>query len=131
MSMSSSGSVSETGSGMERVGMTLTCGLPCSLFRKVSLYLIGKWGHSCLSLAVDRVDCPLVLCVSDSEPELLHADKLESCVQMVDVGEEVSDGEVLWSSVVICVLPFKEIICLSNFFKHKSARGRSPEMGLN
>ena len=56
MSMSSSSSESDSGNGMERVGINLTCGLPCSLLTKNSLYLMGKWGHSCLSLAVDSVE---------------------------------------------------------------------------
>ena len=56
MSLSSSSSKSDSGNGMERVGITLTCGLLCSLFRKVSLYLMGKCSCSCLSLAVDNVD---------------------------------------------------------------------------
>ena len=53
---SSSSSELDSGNGMERVGITLTFGLPFSLFRKVSLYHMGKWGHSCLLLAVDSVD---------------------------------------------------------------------------
>ena len=39
--------------------MTATCGLPFSFFRKVSLYLIGRHGHSWQSLAVDSSEVVL------------------------------------------------------------------------
>ena len=56
-------------------------------------------------------------------------EELGLCVELYLVGEE--GGVVLWSSAVICEVPFKEARCVSNLFKHNSACGRGPEMGLN
>ena len=59
MSISSSSSVSDGGSGMDRLFMVATCGLPLSFFRNASLYLIGSLGHSCQSVTVDAVKAML------------------------------------------------------------------------
>ena len=89
------------------------------------------WGCSCLSLTVDSVNCLFVLSASDSESEVLGEEEHGLCVEMVVVGKEGSNGVVLWCSVVICEVPFKETRCASNLFKHNSACGIGPEMGLN
>ena len=72
-----------------------------------------------------------MLTVSDSESEVLSEEELGSCVEMVDVGEEGSSVVVLWSLVVVCEVPLRETRCASNLFKHMSACGGDPEMGLN
>ena len=53
--MSSSSSVSDGGSGMDKLFRVVTCSLPLSFFKKASLYLIGNLGCSHWSLAVDAV----------------------------------------------------------------------------
>ena len=136
--MSSSLSELDSGSGMESVGMIFTWGLPCSLWKNVSFYHMGKQGDSCLLLAVDITDWPLVLSVSadyllvstasDSESE---SKELGLCNEDVIVGDDSSEGAVSWWSDVICGLPFKEIRCANNLFKHIPAIGRGPEMGLD
>ena len=40
--MSSSSSVSDKGSGMDKLFRVVTCGLPFSFFKKALLYLIGS-----------------------------------------------------------------------------------------
>ena len=119
--ISSSTSDPDDRSGMEMLFITLTYGCPCNLFRKVSLYLIGMWGHSCLLLAEETVDWPLVLSGSESEivPEegevsvepLVVGDK---GVELVVVGDEGSEGRGLWSSALCWRTQFKETRCMSN-----------------
>ena len=67
--MSSSSSVSDGGSGMDKLFRVVTCGLPFSFFKKVSLYIIGSWGHNCQSLAVDAVKVMLSGSEVDSEED--------------------------------------------------------------
>ena len=131
VSMSSSSSEWDANSGMERLYITLIWGLPWSFLRKVSLYLISMWGHSCLSLAVDIADWLLVLAASDSESEVLSEEEFGSCVEMVDVGEEGTSGVVLWALAEVCEVPCREARCMNNLFKHVSPCGRGPEMGLD
>ena len=47
------------------------------------------------------------------------------------MGDEGSGGAVSTCSVVVCRLPFKETSCAGNLFKHISAFGGGPEMGLD
>ena len=75
MSMSSSSSYSDWGSGMDRLFTIVTWGLPFIFLRKASLYLMGMQGHSCQLLAADIVEFVLyfseVDCVTlDGEPEV-------------------------------------------------------------
>ena len=56
-----------------------------------------------------------MLAVSDSESEVLSEEELESCVQMVNVGEEGSSGVVLWSAVAICEVPLRETRCKATY----------------
>ena len=53
MSISSSSSVSDGGSVMERYFNVATSGWPFSFIRKVSLYCMGRHRHSWRSLAID------------------------------------------------------------------------------
>ena len=68
-----------------------------------------------------------MLAASDSESE---SEELKLCEGDVILGDEGSLGAVSWCSVVVCGLPFKETRCMSNLFKHVSAFGGGPEMGL-
>ena len=128
----SSSSELDSGSGMESVGMIFTWGLPCSLWRKVSLYCMGKWDQSCLSLAVEMVNwlpvLSVVLAVSDSES---GSEELKLWEEDVIVGDEGSKGAMSTCSVVVCRLPFKETSYVSKMFKHISAFGGGPELGLD
>ena len=108
VSMSSSSSELDACRRMERLCITLIWGLPWSFLRKVSLYLTGMWGHSCLLLNVDIADWPLVLAASGSESEVLSEEELGSCVEIVDVGEEGSSGVVLRSLVGVCEVSWRE-----------------------
>ena len=86
MSMSSSSSVSDGGSGMDKLFRAVTCSLPWSFFRKASLYLIGRRGHNHQLLAVDIVE--VVLSGSDGDLEedsvLLGDTEVESLEMIVD-----------------------------------------------
>ena len=62
---------------------------------------------------------------------MLGEEKDGLCVELVVGGDEGAKGVVLWSSVVICGVPIKETRCASSLFKHNSACGSGPEMGLN
>ena len=69
-----------------------------TFFRKVSLYLMGMQGHSCLSIAVEIVDCPLVFSGFDSESVLLEEEQGlcgELNVEMLIVSDEGSEGMML------------------------------------
>ena len=74
---SSSSSVSDggSGSGIDRLFIVATCGLPLSFFRNASLYLIGSLGHSCRSLMVDAVEAKLPV---DSGEDTVDSVLLES-----------------------------------------------------
>ena len=75
MSISSSSSVSDGGSGMDKLFMVITCGLPLSFFKKASLYLMGNLGCSHWSLAVDAVKVMLsVNSEEDSVDSILLGD---------------------------------------------------------
>ena len=53
------------------------------------------WGHSCLSLAMEIVDWPLVLSGSDSESALFDEEQGhcgEVGVELLVVGDEGSEG---------------------------------------
>ena len=84
--MSSSSSVSDRGSGMDRLFRVVTCDLPFSLFKKALLYLMGSRGCNHQSLAVDTVE--VMLSGSDEHSEedsvLLSDTEVESMVLTVD-----------------------------------------------
>ena len=69
MSISSSSSVSDRGSGMDKLFRVVTCSHPLSFFKKASLYLIGSLGHNCWSLAVDAVEVMLSGSEVDAEED--------------------------------------------------------------
>ena len=88
MSISSSSSVSDGGSGMDKLFMVVTCGLPLSFFKKASLYLIGNLGHSRRSLAVDAVKVMLsVDSEEDSVDSVLLGDTGVESVELTVHGE--------------------------------------------
>ena len=74
--MSSSSSVLDRGSGMDKLFRIFICGLPFNFFRKALLYLIGSQGHNCQSLAVDIIE--VVLSGSDEDSILLGDAEVES-----------------------------------------------------
>ena len=84
--MPSSSSVSDGGSGMDKLLSVVTCGLPFSFFKKASLYLIGSRGCNCWSLAVDAVEVMLSGSDVDSEEDsvLLGDTGVESVELTVD-----------------------------------------------
>ena len=90
MSISSSSSVSDRGSGMDKF-MVITCGLPLSFFKKASLYLISNLGHSRWSLAVDAVEVMLsVDSEEDSVDSVLLGDAGVESVELT-VHSELND----------------------------------------
>ena len=84
--MSSSSSVSDRGSGMDRLFRVVTCDLPFSFFKKASLYLMSSGGCNHWSTAVDTVE--VMLSGSDEHLEedsvLLGDTEVESVVLTVD-----------------------------------------------
>ena len=89
MSMSSPSSVSDRGSGIDKLFRVVTCSLPLSFFKKASLYLIGNLGCSCQSLAVDTVEVMLSV---DSEEDSVHSVLLgDTGVESVELSV---DGEL-------------------------------------
>ena len=86
MSMSSSSSVSNGGSGMDKLFRVVTCGLPFSFFGKASLYLIGGCRCNCQLLVVDIVEEVLSGLDEDSKEDsvLLGDTEVESLELIVD-----------------------------------------------
>ena len=72
--MSSSSSVPDGGSSMDKLFRVVTCGLPLSFFKKALLYLIGSLGCNCQSLAVDAAEVMLSGSDVDSEYSVLLGD---------------------------------------------------------
>ena len=83
--MSSSSSVSDGGSGLDKLFRVVICGLPLSFFRKASLCLIGNLGHNCWSLAVDAVK--VMLSGSDVDSLVLLGDTRVESVELTVEGE--------------------------------------------
>ena len=92
MSLSSSSSESDGGSGMDKLFMVLIWDLPFSIFRKASLYLIGRQGCSCQSLAVDIAE--VVLPGSDDNSVILGDDSEVESVELIEDDEHSSEGYV-------------------------------------
>ena len=131
---SSSESVLVSGSVIKIVLKVLTCGQPCSFFRRVLLYLIGRWGYSLQSLAVDTVDWSLVL-LSDSESELfvLWNVSEEAGLDMLDSLDEsdAGSGGISGSPCDVAYkVPFIATRCVSNWSMLGSVGENGPEMGL-
>ena len=99
---------------------------------------MGSMGLSCQSLHVDVIDWPLKLSVSAVQMlELVASDselgsaELEMGLELCgEGGGEGSWNDVFWPNVLLWGLPFKDIRCMSNWFKQISAVGVGPEMGL-
>ena len=98
MSMSSSSSASDGGSGMDKLFRVVTCSLPFSFFKKGLLYLFGSQGCNWQSLAVDIVE--VVLPGSDEDLEedsvMLDDTEMESLEVIVNGelnGEQHDEGD--------------------------------------
>ena len=110
---------------MDNVFMVLTCGWPCNFFNRVSLWLMGSWGHSCLSLMVKIVEWSLVL--SSSESVLFVMAKNMDCLMMCLWVMRVLVVYV-FSLGVVCIVPFSDTWCVRNLSKHNIAGRNGPEM---
>ena len=82
-----SSSVSDGGSGMDKLFRVVNCGLPLSFFKKALLYLIGSLGCNCQSLAVDAVKLMLSGSDVDLEDSVLLGDTGVESVELTVDGE--------------------------------------------